>query len=286
MLVTYFPEQVSLAGRVVMSKFIESVRQTDQVITNTTNADVAVIWSVLWQGRMEPNREIYHHFRSQNKPVVILETGNLIRGQTFKVCVNNINNQGIHAGQFIDVDRTHKFSQVFVPKRAGENILICCQQQNSLLWQDQPHLVAWVEQLIARIREKTPRPIEIRPHPRQQVDFRQLVRNFKKVTVVDSVRDYKNDTVDFDAALSRAYCVVGHNSGGLIESGIKHVPIVAHSSSLATSISNSLSCIDQVNPLTSNDWLKFIANTEWFSDEIAAGIPWQSLRSNVLREVC
>jgi hypothetical protein len=41
--------------------------------------DVAVIWSVLWQGRMAGNKKVWDDFRSQGKPVVVLEVGGLLR---------------------------------------------------------------------------------------------------------------------------------------------------------------------------------------------------------------
>ena len=91
MQISYFPDQISLAGSPIMEKFIETVRKTDAIKLNDMNCDAAVIWSVLWQGRMIKNQQVYNHYRDAGKPVIILETGNLIRGETFKVCINNIN---------------------------------------------------------------------------------------------------------------------------------------------------------------------------------------------------
>ena len=44
-----------------------------QTQENSMTADAAVIWSVLWAGRMAPNQAVYEHYRSQNKPVIVLE---------------------------------------------------------------------------------------------------------------------------------------------------------------------------------------------------------------------
>jgi hypothetical protein len=40
----------------------------------TSTCDVAVIWSVLWQGRMAGNKKVWDDFRSQGKPVVVVRS--------------------------------------------------------------------------------------------------------------------------------------------------------------------------------------------------------------------
>ena len=62
-------------------------------------ADAAVIWSVLWHGRMKPNKAVYEHYRSQNRPVIIIEVGALYRGETWKVAVNHITSAGYYGHQ-------------------------------------------------------------------------------------------------------------------------------------------------------------------------------------------
>ena len=39
----------------------------------TDNEDVAVIWSVLWSGRMRQNKLIYDRCQQQGKPILIIE---------------------------------------------------------------------------------------------------------------------------------------------------------------------------------------------------------------------
>jgi hypothetical protein len=48
------------------------------------NEDVSVIWSVLWQGRMAPNQLVYQDCLNKRKPIIIIEVGNLKRGETKK----------------------------------------------------------------------------------------------------------------------------------------------------------------------------------------------------------
>ena len=282
MLLSYFPDQISLAGRPIMDKFIRAVSSTDTVVKNSMTADCAIIWSVLWQGRMLANKKVYETYTAAKKPIVILETGNLIRGKTYKVCLKNINRQGIHA--YNQLDRLHKFSNITAPITTGNDILICCQQQFSLLWNNQPRVEQWVHQIVTSLRKQTDRPIVIRPHPRQQlVDLQNVSAKFKNVCVRPPIRNFSNDTTDFLNVLNSAYCVVGYNAGSVIEAAVRSVPICADQSSLCHDVSNSLYKINEIKPLTTNDWLKFIVQTEWFEDEIAAGTAWTILRSNILR---
>src|SRR6056300_1725197 len=60
-------------------------------VDNDDTADVDVIWSVLWNGRMAQNKAIWDRARSQSKPVVVLEVGGIKRGTTWKVGINGIN---------------------------------------------------------------------------------------------------------------------------------------------------------------------------------------------------
>ena len=53
------------------------------VVFNTDDCDIPVIWSVLWNGRMAPNKKIFDTARSQGKDVMVLEVGGLKRGTTW-----------------------------------------------------------------------------------------------------------------------------------------------------------------------------------------------------------
>ena len=70
----------------VFDAFIESLKNDgDEVQLNEDkNSDVAVIWSVLWQGRMLGYQKIWNECQNKNKPVVVLEVGGIKRNETFK----------------------------------------------------------------------------------------------------------------------------------------------------------------------------------------------------------
>ena len=62
-----------------------------QVFGHYDNYDVAVIWSVLWHGRMAKNKDVWEQNRLLNKPVIVLEVGGINSGTTWKVGLNGIN---------------------------------------------------------------------------------------------------------------------------------------------------------------------------------------------------
>ena len=57
----------------IFKKFIDSMQKAgDEVIVDReTNGDVAVIWSVLWRGRMQSYKGIWDRYRNQGKPVIV-----------------------------------------------------------------------------------------------------------------------------------------------------------------------------------------------------------------------
>src|SRR5210317_90248 len=60
---------------------------------NIDMCNVAVIWSVLWNGRMARNKDVWEHCKKYNKPVIVLEVGGILRNQSWKVAINGINNE-------------------------------------------------------------------------------------------------------------------------------------------------------------------------------------------------
>ena len=74
-----------LNSKPIFEAFIKSLKNAgEEVFVDTdANADVAVIWSVLWRGRMQGYQQIWNKFRSAGKPVIVLEVGGLRRNYTF-----------------------------------------------------------------------------------------------------------------------------------------------------------------------------------------------------------
>ena len=61
MKINVFPEHGPLNSKPIFKAFIKSLHDDGQDVSvsdGSKNADVAVIWSVLWRGRMEKYRKI------------------------------------------------------------------------------------------------------------------------------------------------------------------------------------------------------------------------------------
>ena len=95
MKIEIWPDNGPLNSKDIFKKFIHSLRQSgEQVWENkqAPDADVAVIWSVLWQGRMRHNKNVWDRYRNANKPVIVIEVGGIKRNETWKIGINGINN--------------------------------------------------------------------------------------------------------------------------------------------------------------------------------------------------
>ena len=104
--IAYFPSQCALNSKPVMGAVLDCLQLSGiQTQENSWDSDAAVIWSVLWHGRMKPNQAVYEHYRAQNKPVIVIEIGSLYRGNTWKIAVNNITSQGYY-GHLDNLDWT------------------------------------------------------------------------------------------------------------------------------------------------------------------------------------
>lgn len=252
----------------IFDAFSQGVKNLGHEIVNT-DEDVAVIWSVLWAGRMKENRRIYHHCRSLGKPIIIIEVGNLKRGQTWRISVNHINNLGIF-GNDVDLDenRSQKLGVALQPlpeKRRGE-ILIACQHQESLQWEGMPFMKNWVENIIDKIKTQTNRRIIVRPHPRSPFPFQ------RPNIILEKPEKIPNTYDDFNI-FYQYHCVINHNSGPAVQAAIQGVPVLCDSSSLAAPLSISWENLE--NPIVPDreDWFLKLCHTEWTVEEIRQGIP-------------
>jgi hypothetical protein len=174
MKIAVFPENGSINSRPVFAAFIEHLRAKGEKISinKDEDCDVAVIWSVLWSGRMSANRKIWNNFQERKKPVVVMEVGGLKRNSTWKMGINGINRDADFANQKYDDKRWPLFNIEMKPWRSqGKYILLCCQNTESLQWQGMPTAAQWTEQKIKEIRKYTQRQIIIRPHPRNYFEF-------------------------------------------------------------------------------------------------------------------
>jgi hypothetical protein len=238
-----------------------------------SSADVAVIWSQLWHGRMKHNQGVWDAFRNSNRPVVVVEVGMLRRGSTWKLGLNGTGNNAYYGKKLIS-GRAAQLRLAAKPwTNSGYNIVIAAQRSDSEQWAGQPPTVAWLTETANTIKKYTDRPIVIRPHPRQRISD-------IPGCVIEMPRPIQGtyDSFDYDRCLSTAWAVVNHNSGPGSLAVLNGVPAFVHASSLAAPVGNTdLSAINNPSKPDRTAWLERLAHTEWYTEEIASGLPLRRL---------
>jgi hypothetical protein len=277
--VAYFPLQAAGNSGPVLAALLESLRHAGiGTEENSMTSDAVIIWSVLWSGRMIKNREIYQHYRSLGRPVIVIDIGSLRRGTTWKVAINNITAEGYYGHtQDLDWDRPARLgiSLSTVP-RPGSHVIIAAQNSASLQVQDLDSMESWIAQQVALIRAHTDRAIRIRPHPRSRLAVSKLPANI----TVEFPRRVPNTYDSFDMQFD-CHAMVNFNSGPGIQAAVQGVRPVVHSSSLAHPVSVSIKDIERPYDINRDQWLVEICHTEYTVEEIAQGLWLKRLRDRL-----
>ena len=289
MIFGFFTDFGALNSQPIFAAFKDSVQKAGHSVVdgNWDMPDVAVIWSVLWHGRMAQNAKVWEHFTKQGKPVIVLEVGGLIRNKTWKVGINGINGEADFAHDTENTsDRLTKLKIKMQPWRPRtyqpKYILILGQNENSHQWRDMPPMQQWVEDTITKIRTVTDRDIRVRPHPRSTFD-----QKWTKETITNYNDVYFNqprqvigtyDDFDFDKQLNDAWCVVNWSSNPATQAALNGVPVFTGPDSLAAPIANlNLKRIEDPSMPDRQQWANNLAYTEWTIEDIAAGEPLERL---------
>lgn len=281
MKIAYFPNQIALNAHPVLAAFVQGCRAIGlNVVPNQQDADAAVIWSVLWNGRLRPNQVVFDHYRKQEKPVFILEVGSLVREKTWKLSVNNINGEGIFANHSNFLPNREKTLGVNLrPVKSSRNneILIASQHGMSQQWQGMPSMTQWVVDTIAEIQRQTTRPIVVRAHPRfpLQLPINSLIKREHPRRIPGS-----NDNYDINYDY---HCVINWNSGVAVQAAIAGCPVITGPTSLAYEISSNIGNIESATLPDRTAWFEKILHTEWLIEELAQGIPQKRLLDQLNR---
>lgn len=262
----------ALNSQPIFDAFERGVKHLGHEITDN-NEDVSVIWSVLWQGRMKGNQQVYQLSKKINRPVVIIEVGNLKRGETWRISSDHVNGLGYFANQEnLDPNRCKKIGIPLndIRTNRNDNILLACQHEHSLQWEGMPRMAVWASNTVKEIRNYSQRPIVIRPHPRSS--FHVTIPG----TTVEIPRKLPNTYDNFNINYNY-HCVVNYNSGPAIQSAINGIPVICNASSLAYPVSSTMDQIENIALPDRTDWFLKLCHTEWFADEIAQGIPLSRL---------
>ena len=245
-----------------------------QVFGHYDNYDVAVIWSVLWHGRMAKNRTVWEQNRMLNKPVIVLEVGGINRGTTWKVGLNGINRDAYFGDKDNDRTRADNLGLVCKPWRSnGDFILVCGQHNKSLQWQHMLPMSNWFLETYDEIRKYSQRPILFRPHPRCRLEH--IERGLINVHRQEPVK-IGGSYDDFDMGFNDVHCTISYSSNPGIHSILNGVPAFVSTHSLAYPVANDIDFLHDIeNPLMPDrqQWLNDYAHTEYTIEEISQGIP-------------
>ena len=279
MKISLFKENGALNSKPIFDAFEHSLHDKNyQVVYNDINADIAVIWSVLWHGRMLKNKIVYEHFRKQNKNVIVLEVGGIKRGETWKVGLNGINRKNFCYSNLPNTNRNIKLNlQIHPWRQNGEFILLCGQHDKSLQWQNLPTMSTWFMKIIERIQSVSNRPIIIRPHPRCKLDS--VETQYKNVYRQNPLH-LKGSYDSFDLQFERIWATVSYNSNPGPQSILAGIPAFVGHDSIAYPVANDIDFLHDIEtPLMPDrqQWLNEYAWTEFTLDEIYKGLPLERL---------
>ena len=254
-----------------------------RVMNHYNNYDVAVIWSVLWNGRMSKNKQVWDINRNNNRPVIVLEVGGIKRGTTWKVGLNGINRNadfGVDCNS--DSNRAHQQGLTLKPWRTdGEYILLCGQHEQSEQWRNMPRMSDWIMSTINEIQKHTDRTIVFRPHPRCSLPS--IEHEFKNVIRKDPVK-IGGTYDDFDMGFSNVHCTISYSSNPGIHSVIAGVPSFVSTHSLVYDVANDIDFLHDIeNPVMPDrqQWLNNYAWTEFTIEEISQGVPLKRLTNKI-----
>lgn len=272
-------EYGALNSKPVFEAFEKSIRNAGHSLSSNESireADVHVIWSVLFAGRMTPNKYIWKTCKEQNKPVIVLEVGGIKRGTTWKVGLNGINRDAVFGNSDMDSTRADKLGLHLKPWREnGKFILICGQHDKSLQWQDMPRMSKWLMSIIDEIQSYIDMPIVFRPHPRCRLES--IEHQYHNVYRDEPIR-LDNTYDDFNLSFKDVYAVVNWSSNPGPQAAIAGIPVFTGPSSLAWPIANQqLSQITNPNKPDRQQWLNDYAWTEYTINEIENGVPLNRL---------
>ena len=243
------------------------------VSSHDTSADVAVIWSMLWSGRMRENQAIWHLFHTTGRAVIVAEVGSLHRNQLWKLSLHRAGREPFY-GHGLDLSRPAKLNiNAKEWTKSGHKILIALQRSESQQWIGMPPPEQWLHETIDRLRKFTDRPIEVRPHPRQRITMPPGIVTIKPQLVPGTYDDF-----DFLRSLAGTWALINHNSGPGIQSILNGVPAFVGDSSLAAPVANlDLSKIESPDRPDRGRWLVDLCHTHWTTDEIRTGWPMMRL---------
>ena len=286
MRISIWPNQVANNGIELYRQIAKFISKTDTVVENSLECDAALIWSVLWFGRMAENYKVWQHYRQKNKPVIVIEVGGLVRNTTWRLSVNGINRSAIFPKiDNLDFDRPKKLGISLKPWHTGNYILICGQHGKSEQWRNMPDMNEYYKQTVLRIRQYSDRPIVIRSHPRFRENiFFNIDKDFFQKNKVEwnTPKQIQKtyDSFDIEPLLAHCHCAISHSSNSGIQAIIEGTPAIVSKESLAFDVATTdFNLIESLPTLDRDSWLVNLCHKEWFDYELEQA--WNNLRPSI-----
>jgi hypothetical protein len=255
-----------------MQAVLHSLRQADHtLVENSLDADAAVIWSVLWAGRMAPNQTIWEHYRANGRPVIVVDAGALYRGETWKIALNNISAEGYYGHtEHLDQDRPRKLGiSLAINLTRNPQIVIAAQHACSLQVVDLSSIEDWIKFQLQKLRAVTDRPVVIRPHPRSRLNLSRLGGLPSNVNI-EQPRRITNTYDSYNLAFD-CHAMINYNSGPGIQAALAGTRPVVDRSSLARPVGIKVEDIEHPYTIDRDQWLIEICHTEYTIKEIEQG---------------
>jgi len=270
MQVAYFPNSCAQNSVPVMQALLNSLRDHGHnPVENSMEADAAIVWSVLWSGRMSANQSVWKHYRDLGRPVIIVDVGALYRGLTWKVALNNITADGYYGHQDqLDWDRPRKLGiSLAINLSCNPRIVIAAQHARSLQVANLESIEHWIAQQVADTQAVSDRPIVIRPHPRSRLNLPQLTGNITIEQPQQVTNTYDSYNLAFDC-----HAMINYNSGPGIQAAMAGTRPVVDRTSLAYPVSVAIENIEQTYTVDRDQWLVEICHTEYTLEELKKGL--------------
>ena len=266
--VAYYPLQCAKNSQPVMSAVLDCLQARGiQTQENSMTSDAAIIWSVLWAGRMSANQAVYEHYRSQGRPVIIIEIGALYRGNTWKIAVNNITADGYYGHvDNLDWDRPKKLRISLATQFASNPNIIVALQHDRSLQVTGLDMTGWLHSTLNILKNSTDRPITVRPHPRCKL----ALTNLPPGVTVEIPNKLPNTYDSYDMHYD-CHALVNYNSGPGIQAAIAGVRPIVNSTSLAYPVGVGFADIEQPYTRDRDLWLTQICHTEYTIEELRRG---------------
>lgn len=280
MKISHFPGFLPRNSDLVYPHVIAAIEKTDTLVAGVMDADAAIIWSVLWFGKMSGNRKVWNHYREQGKPVIVIEVGGLVRNETWKLGIDGINARANFGNmENLDDTRVRKLGLELKDwKTQGDYILVCGQHAHSEQWLEQPDMDTYYKNTVTEIRKYSDKPIVLRSHPR----FREGLhfpcdlewykdKNVEWNTPVKILETY--DSFDLENLFNHTAITYSYSSNAGVSSIIHGVPAVVDKQSLAYPMSSQPRIIQTPDR---TEWLRKMSYVEWYPEEI--GEQWLRIR--------